>query len=56
MGEVPVGIAHAIFVKDPDFKAVIAAPTMRVPMDISTTVNAYLAFKSALVETSGYGF
>lgn len=29
-------------------KYLISSPTMRVPMDVSKTVNAYLAFKSAL--------
>jgi O-acetyl-ADP-ribose deacetylase (regulator of RNase III) len=33
----------------PDFKWLISAPTMRIPMDITGTVNAYLAFRAALI-------
>ncbi|RJR07453.1 Appr-1-p processing protein [Candidatus Parcubacteria bacterium] len=33
-----------------NFKYLISAPTMRVPMDVSRTVNAYLAFKAVLRE------
>ena len=29
-------------------KYLISAPTMRVPMDVSKTVNAYLAFRACL--------
>lgn len=32
------------------FKYLISAPTMRVPMDVSQTLNAYLAFRAALRE------
>ena len=33
-----------------NYKYVIAAPTMRVPENISHTINAYLATKAALIE------
>jgi O-acetyl-ADP-ribose deacetylase (regulator of RNase III) len=46
--ELLVGEALAVPVEDPDFKYLIAAPTMRVPMDIRDTVNIYLAFRAAL--------
>src|SRR5262252_219040 len=32
-----------------DFKWLVSAPTMRVPMDIRGTVNAYLAFRATLI-------
>ena len=34
----------------------ISAPTMRVPMVVSGTVNAMLAFRAALREADGHGF
>lgn len=45
-GELLVGQAEAI--KSPDGVTIISAPTMRVPMDIRGTPNAYLATKAAL--------
>jgi O-acetyl-ADP-ribose deacetylase (regulator of RNase III) len=32
----------------------ISAPTMRVPMDVSETVNAYLAFRAAIRAVQGH--
>lgn len=34
---------------DPKFKYLISAPTMRHPMDVSSTKNAYLAFRAVLI-------
>jgi len=47
-GELPVG--NAIVVKTGNEKVpfLISAPTMRVPSNVSKTVNAYLAFKAIL--------
>jgi O-acetyl-ADP-ribose deacetylase (regulator of RNase III) len=49
-GELPVGQATIVPLDDPDYKWLISAPTMRVPMDVSDTVNAYWAFRAALIE------
>jgi O-acetyl-ADP-ribose deacetylase (regulator of RNase III) len=48
-GELIVGEALIIPLKDPDYRWLISAPTMRVPMNVSGTVNAYLAFRAALL-------
>ena len=63
-GELPVGQAAIITTlspndsdktfKDPQFnegrliKYLISAPTMRVPMDVIHSVNAYLAFRAVI--------
>ncbi|KAL5457144.1 hypothetical protein EMCRGX_G034384 [Ephydatia muelleri] len=51
-GELPVGLAVIIPTypeENPDpIKYLISAPTMRVPTDADTTVNAYLAFRATL--------
>ena len=49
-GEIPVGIATIINTGNENIKYLISAPTMRVPMDVSNTVNAYLAFRASLIE------
>jgi O-acetyl-ADP-ribose deacetylase (regulator of RNase III) len=47
-GELPVGQAIIVPTDHADIPFVISAPTMRIPMDVSTTVNAYLAFRAAI--------
>jgi O-acetyl-ADP-ribose deacetylase (regulator of RNase III) len=51
-GELLVGQATTIDIRDsnPDTKIryLISAPTMRVPMRVANTVNAFLAFRAAL--------
>jgi O-acetyl-ADP-ribose deacetylase (regulator of RNase III) len=47
-GEIPVGQAIIVETGYPNIKYLISAPTMRVPMNIENTVNAYLAFKGIL--------
>lgn len=48
-GELCVGEAVYIPIAgSEDYKFLISAPTMRVPMNVSGTVNAYLAFRAAL--------
>lgn len=47
-GELVVGEAVIIETGDQNIKYLISAPTMRVPMDVSHTVNAYLAFRAIL--------
>lgn len=52
-GELPVGAA--IVLPTPEnshFKFLCYAPTMRVPMNVADTINAYLAMRAALVECS----
>lgn len=47
-GELPVGMAVLIATDHKDIPYLISAPTMRVPEDVSRTLNAYLAFRAAL--------
>jgi len=47
-GELPVGAAVVVPTMHADIPWCISAPTMRVPRDVATTVNAYLAFRAAL--------
>jgi O-acetyl-ADP-ribose deacetylase (regulator of RNase III) len=48
-GELPVGQAAVIETFDEEIPWLISAPTMRVPTDVSDSVNAYLAFRAALL-------
>ena len=48
-GELPVGQATVIETGHDAFKYMVAAPTMRIPDRIGDTVNAYLAFRAALL-------
>ena len=48
-GELPVGCAAIVETGDRAIPYLVSAPTMRVPMDVSETVNAYLAFRAALI-------
>jgi O-acetyl-ADP-ribose deacetylase (regulator of RNase III) len=54
MGELLVGEALIIATEDEKIPWLISAPTMRVPMEIKTTVNAYLAMKATLAATLGH--
>jgi O-acetyl-ADP-ribose deacetylase (regulator of RNase III) len=47
-GELIVGQAEIVLTLAPQFPYLIVAPTMRVPQNVSRTVNAYLAFRGAL--------
>ena len=47
-GELPVGQAVIVPTDHADIPWLISAPTMRIPMDVSTSVNAYLAFRAAI--------
>jgi O-acetyl-ADP-ribose deacetylase (regulator of RNase III) len=51
-GELPVGQALVVETGHPGIPFLISAPTMRVPADVSATVNAYLAFRAALIAAS----
>lgn len=48
-GELPVGQAVIVESHAEDIPWLVSAPTMRVPADVSGTVNAYLAFRAALL-------
>ena len=47
-GELPVGQAVIVPTHDTSFPWLVSAPTMRVPMDVSCTVNAFLAFRAVI--------
>jgi O-acetyl-ADP-ribose deacetylase (regulator of RNase III) len=47
-GELLVGQAAEVVTFNQDIPWLISAPTMRVPQNISNTVNVYLSFKAAL--------
>lgn len=47
-GELPVGQAVIVPTGNEAIPFCISAPTMRVPLNVSRTVNAYLAFRAAL--------
>lgn len=47
-GELPVGQAIMVPTNNGKYPRLIAAPTMRVPMSVKGTLNAYLAFRAAL--------
>jgi len=48
-GELPVGQAVLVETGDPDIPWLVSAPTMRVPMPVAHTMNAYLAFRATLI-------
>lgn len=54
-GELPVGQATVVATGRRELPYLICAPTMRVPGDVSETVNAYLAFRAALLAAKSYG-
>ncbi|MFT5680023.1 MAG: O-acetyl-ADP-ribose deacetylase (regulator of RNase III) [Myxococcota bacterium] len=47
-GELPIGNAVIVPTGHETIRWLICAPTMRVPGDVSQTVNAYLAFRAVL--------
>ena len=49
-GELPVGMATIIETNNENIKYLISCPTMRVPENVSNTVNSYLAFRAGLIE------
>lgn len=50
-GELPVGQAVIVATEHPAIRYLISAPTMRVPMNVAETVNAYLAFRAVIQAT-----
>jgi O-acetyl-ADP-ribose deacetylase (regulator of RNase III) len=53
-GELPVGLATIVETNNDNIKYLISCPTMRVPEDVSDTVNAYLAFRAGLTEVLNF--
>lgn len=53
-GELPVGQAVIIETGHPAIRYLISAPTMRVPMNVAETVNAYLAFRAIIQATKAF--
>jgi O-acetyl-ADP-ribose deacetylase (regulator of RNase III) len=47
-GELPVGCAIVVSTGAADIPFMISAPTMRIPSDVSDSVNAYLAYRAAI--------
>jgi O-acetyl-ADP-ribose deacetylase (regulator of RNase III) len=48
-GELRVGCAEIVETGDARWPLLVCAPTMRIPESVATTLNAYLAFRSALL-------
>lgn len=53
-GELPVGLATLVPTQHKRYPYLICAPTMRFPMDVAATVNAYLAMKALLHVASSF--
>ena len=53
-GEMPVGAAEIIETNDARWKYMAAAPTMRVPESVTSTLHAYLAFRAILVAIENF--
>lgn len=49
-GELPVGSALIVETQHQSWPYLIVAPTMRLPADVSDSLNAYLAFRAILLE------
>lgn len=54
IGELPVGQALVLETYDEGIPYLICAPTMRVPSLVTETVNAYLAFRAALLAVRAF--
>ena len=53
-GELPVGSAEIVPTSHPRWPYLVCAPTMRVPENISRSLNAYLAFRAALLAVARF--
>ena len=47
-GELPVGLAVVVETGSPAMPYLVAAPTLRAPVRVADTLNAYLAFRAVL--------
>jgi O-acetyl-ADP-ribose deacetylase (regulator of RNase III) len=54
-GELPVGQAVILETKNDDYPWLVSAPTMRVPLPVYNTLNAYLAFRATLIAVIQHG-
>ena len=54
-GELAVGEALSIPLRNQSFKYLIVAPTMRLPMNVDNTLNPYLSFRAALLRAKHLG-
>jgi len=48
-GELPIGSALSVPLRHSNFRYLISAPTMRVPMTVDNTLHPYYAFQAALL-------
>lgn len=53
-GELSVGCAEIVPTNDRRWPYMVAAPTMRVPEHVGLTLNAYLAFRAALLAVENH--
>jgi O-acetyl-ADP-ribose deacetylase (regulator of RNase III) len=53
-GELPVGSAEIISTGHARWPFLISAPTMRIPEDVSGTINSYLTFRAVLLSVQKY--
>lgn len=53
-GELPVGSAEIVETINNKWPFLISAPTMRVPMDVSNTLNAYISFRAILLTVRSF--
>jgi O-acetyl-ADP-ribose deacetylase (regulator of RNase III) len=54
LGELPVGMATIVEMPTTRFRAIVVAPTMRIPGRVTGTIHAYLAMRAALVAVIQY--
>jgi O-acetyl-ADP-ribose deacetylase (regulator of RNase III) len=47
-GELPIGLAVVVETGAPDVRYLLAAPTVRAPVSVANTLNAYLSFRAVL--------
>jgi O-acetyl-ADP-ribose deacetylase (regulator of RNase III) len=53
-GELPVGLAVIVPTSHQQWPFLVCAPTMRVPEDVSKTLNSYLSFRATLLAIRKY--
>lgn len=53
-GELPIGSAVIVETGFDNWPYLIAAPTMRIPEDVSNSLNAYLAFRAILLSIAKF--
>ena len=53
-GELPVGSAEVVKTESNKWPFLISAPTMRIPEDVSYTLNPYLAFRASLLAVKAF--